>query len=115
MARREAAPAECAGRDVVVTCTLHWPFPTRNARWLGPIGADRLSKRYRYFEEATAGEWRAAERATRHSAIGPDQKRAEQLAQIVKLADALHVADNVVLWPRLTALAKAGRITVALQ
>jgi hypothetical protein len=103
------------GCDAVVTCILHWPFPVREARWLGPIGADPLANRYRYFEEATAGEWRAAARAARHGAIGRDRTRAAQLAQIVTLADALHIADDVVLWPRLIGLAKAGKVTVAVK
>lgn len=115
MARREAAPSERPGRDVIVICTLHWPFPVRSARWIGPIGTDPSGNRYRYFEEATAGEWRAAERARMHGAVGPDQKHADRLGQIVKLADALHIADDVVLWPRLTALAKAGTITVTVK
>jgi hypothetical protein len=113
MARREAAPLECEDRDVVVTCTLHWPFPVRGARWLGPIGDDLSDNRYRHFEAATVGEWRAVERAARQGAAGLDRVSPEQLAQIIKLADALHIADDVVLWPRLARLAAAGEVTVS--
>ncbi len=115
MARREAAPREFPIGEVVVTCTLNWPFPMRSARWLGPIGPDLLRNRYRYFEEATAGEWRQAERAARQSATCPDQKYVEQLTQMVKIADAMNIADDVVLWPCLVGLAKAGKVTVTVK
>jgi len=115
MARREAAPRESPIGEVIVTCTLHWPFPVRSTRWLGPIGVNVLGNRYRYFEEATAGEWRQAERAARQSATGLDQRYVEQLTQMVKIADAMNIADDVVLWPRLVGLAKAGKVTVTVK
>jgi hypothetical protein len=115
MARRDAAPSLRPDRDVVVTCTLNWLFPTRSARWIGPISSNLLGTRYRHFQEATAGEWRQAERAARQDVLDHDRQYVEQLSQIVAIADALEIADGVVLWPRLTALAKAGTVTVTLK